>query len=163
MKYFTRTWWQRTYEGDCTDEEANKPFKDYSLHIKQIAPKLPSTLLALNEISLHDGLFKAVCLNSAAKSVSMTLRCGDLQVGYFDLYLNYENALVIDNTVAGLDSIMNNQKYEIIYDEVGILEENRFEHGVLIYPEGELIIQFSDFTFSRRDVANRDSPLLISG
>ncbi len=83
MKFFTPAW----HSGALDSVGPDTAFEDYRRHLAPLLPHLPPDVQTLANTNLHDGLL--FYLASGADSLEMTLRCGDLQVGYFDLVLNY--------------------------------------------------------------------------
>lgn len=155
MKFFTKTWFKRFLAGNCTDEEVAKLFETYSAHIKSISLQFTPELVELHQISLHDALFKELACDSERKNISLVLRCGDLQTGYFDLHLEYKNAEIASNPFVELRSIIGNKKHEIMYDEIDVIDKDKYEHAFLVYPECEITVKFSNLVLRRYPMPDR--------
>ena len=133
MKYFTSAW----ARGELEDE-AGTAFADYKKHLASLLPKLPPDVLTLaTNSNLHDGMLLQNVLDTEQATLLLTLRCGDLQVGYFDLELHYLHVLSPPAT-EGLAKLVANPSRgdlhhsESLYDEVDI-EGDVFVHRILFY------------------------------
>jgi hypothetical protein len=149
MRYFTRAW----CAGECPDEEAAAVVAAYEQHLDEISPHLTPELHALSRISLHDAHFKAVDFDQPMRQLRLVLRCGDRQVGYFDLSLRYDDVTIVDKTPKGIVALANDPRAEVLYDEVGLFGEAHFEHRLILWPDGEVALQFSALTLARADVS----------
>ena len=154
MRYFTRAW----CTGEYADAEAMTVVAAYAHHLDGITPRLPPDLRALSRVSLHDGRFRAVAFDPSARHLALLLRCGDHQRGYFDLSLIYDDVILLDEAPHGLAALVNDPQAEILYDEVNLLDQDRFEHRLLLWPAGEVTIQFAGLTLTRADVPSRHAP-----
>ena len=120
---------------------------------------MPAEVAALaNDLSLHDARFKTVAVDYDSGNLKLRLRCGDLQHGYFDLSLDYEGAEMIDATPRGISALMGPPTAEVLYDEIDVTDDGRFEHDMRLWPDGELVVRFSNLTLARDDVPSRDAP-----
>jgi len=106
-------------------------------------------------VNLHDGRFRAATLRSPSGVLEMHLRCGDLQVGYFDLDLTYRSVNLSEAEVAELAAAVNLPETEVLYDEVDLGPEGSFVHRLLLWPRGELVIPFADLALRRRPTRSR--------
>src|SRR5207248_7275733 len=67
--------------------------KAYSQHLEGLRGILPARVLELARLpGVDDGLIVQVSHDRAGCVLRLTLRCGDLQMGYYDLALTYEGA-----------------------------------------------------------------------
>ena len=84
MKYFT---------DGLTDEQWLANQAAYRARIEEIMPQLSPELrkLATYDINLHDGLIRGITLDRTARNLTVSLRCGDHQNGYFDVDLAYSD------------------------------------------------------------------------
>ena len=150
MRFFTRAW----CTGELDDRSFEEALGDYWRHVAEISPRLsPTTRLLAQHLNLHDARFKSVIVEPDSRRAELHLRCGDLQVGYFDLTLMYGNASVAE-VERGSDSvaiIVSDHRTEILYDEVTIAEDGFIEHNLLCWPQGEICIRYSDLSVSVRD------------
>jgi hypothetical protein len=155
MRYFTRAW----CIGDLSEEESDAIIAAYRGHITAIAPLIPSGILELSQRwALHDARFKAVQFDHPTGSLYLRLRCGDLQYGYYDLLLHYTGATLIDHTLTGLPNLVRATGTEVLYDEIDVSGDGRFEHRMILWPKGEFAVSCAQFAFSIVSVASRDVP-----
>ena len=136
MKYFTEAW-----HGETNDAASNAVFGKYRQHLAHLLPHLPPDVQTLaTRTNLHDGLLHRLVADPQQASLSLTLRCGDLQVGYFDLELHYFQVLFTPSLTEDLAGLIANpsnddlhyygRRSEALYDEVD-MEEDWFVHRIL--------------------------------
>jgi hypothetical protein len=129
-QYFTRNW----YAGD-DDADRTITVEAYWRHVDAIADRLPPTVRTFaREVNLHDGRFRAVTFTPSTGVLEMKLRCGDLQVGYFDLNLKYIGVHLPDTALAQLIAPVNNPTAEILYDEIDLGDDGRLVHRLALWP-----------------------------
>lgn len=151
MRYFTRSW-----REEYNDERAGEVIRAYHSHLDEIEPQLtPELVILARQVSLHDGLFKEFEYDVASALLRMRLRCGDLQVGYFDLRLRYEGAALVAGYTPELRSAVRDPETEILYDEVDVADDGEFAHRMLLWPRGEMDIRFRELSLSHTPVADR--------
>jgi len=92
------------------------------------------------------------------RELFLRLRCGELQYGYYDLLLHYAEAAVIDHTPYGLPNLAAAAGVEVLYDEIDVSDDGRFEQRMILWPSGEFAVSCAQFTFSLVPVASRDAP-----
>ncbi len=123
MKYFTPAW----HRGDLDDKTSSKVPQDYKRHVADILFSLPPEVRRLaTRINIHDGLLREVAVNLEQGTLRLTLRCGDLQVEYFDLELEYEQVDFVPELTEALRKLavarLNLPKFRssnsALYDEV---------------------------------------------
>lgn len=153
MKYFTAEW----HRGDLSDADCTAVQEAYSKEIATLRPHLPPALVTLVDTNLHDGRFRRVVFDHASKELTFELRCGDLQVGYFDLDLAYRGVDLDERRLSELIHLANGPRVEILYDEVGV-EGESFVHRYLFWPYRELDIGFRALSLQATPVRNRDIP-----
>lgn len=137
MKYFTEAWL-----SDEMDNEAQWAVaKEYQRHLAALMPHLPPDVQTLaTSVSLHDGLLSRAVADREQAALRLTLRCGDNQVGYFDLDLHYHQVLFTPEAVENLAGLIANPSLEDLhyvhrcseakYDELDMEGEN-FVHRIL--------------------------------
>ena len=139
MKYFTPA----RHSGDFDDEASDRAFEDYQRHLASLLPNLPLEVQRLaTSINIHDGLLWKVAANLEQESLRLVLRCGDLQVGYFDLELEYQQVDFVPELTAALQklSIVRLEQpsapypNEALYDEVD-QEDDFLVHRILFWHE----------------------------
>jgi len=155
MRYFTRAW----VDGDLTEEESDTVVRVYRRHLEVIASRLPPGVLELSQRwSLNDALFKIVQFDHVNQQLLLRLRCGELQYGYYDLSLHYTGATVIDHTPYRLSGLVATAGVEVLYDEIDVTGDDRFEQRMILWPSGEFAVSCERFAFSLVPVASRDAP-----
>lgn len=139
MKFFSREW----AIGELPDRESNEVIAAYERHLDGLMPQLPASVRCLaRELNLHDALIRRVVHDRAGRELRFELRCGDNQIGYFDLDLSYMGAIVDQADVAALQLAARNPATNVWYDEVDVTGDGAFLHRVLFYPERECEIMF---------------------
>jgi hypothetical protein len=138
MKYFTREW----ASGMLSERKWESVYPRYRRHIANILPLLPDNIARLEtEIIIHDGLIRGVAVNRKPGTLSLELRCGDLQVGYYDLNLHYSGVAFSKLDLSTLATVARDPDTECLYDELDI-ENKQYVHRILFYPAGEIEIIF---------------------
>lgn len=123
MNYFTTEW----LHSD-TDEH---PAEKYQEHLAPLLPQWPPDVQALAvRISLHDGLIRELSWDMEQATLFLRLRCGDLQVGYFDLDLHYSGVLFSLPALESLAALKTDKVGESLYDEMDE-EDGLFVHRIL--------------------------------
>jgi len=123
MNYFTPAW----HSGNV-DEHPGKAYKE---HLAPLLPQWPCDVQRLaTRISLHDGLIRELSWNTDEATLFLRLRCGDLQVGYFDLNLHYSGVLFPPLGLESLAVLKSDKVGSALYDELD--EEGKcFVHRIL--------------------------------
>lgn len=123
MNYFTPAW----HSGNLDDETCSKMAWDYKQHLANILPSLPPEVQTLaTSINIHDGLLWKAEADPEQGLLRLALRCGDLQVGYFDLELEYQQVDFAPElikalrrlSVVNLEQLSTPYPNEALYDEV---------------------------------------------
>ncbi|MBV9495425.1 MAG: DUF4085 family protein [Acidobacteria bacterium] len=132
MRFFTRSW----SEGELSDAEFEAAISDYRDHVATLLDRLSAPLRRLaTDLSMHDAIVKNV--QRAERSLSLSLRVGDRQRGYFDLDLRYEDV----SSLRGMAAVGS----EVLQDEVDIDDDGAFVHRFL-FDVGEMVVSFRDVT-----------------
>ena len=89
MRFFTLDWFR-----DADDYDVFLPvFERYRRHLEAMRGVLPPEVLELAVLpGVDDGLIVEVHHVRSQGMLLLILRCGDLQMGYYDLVLTYEGA-----------------------------------------------------------------------
>ncbi len=154
MKFFTPAWHSGELDGDGPDTA----FEDYRRHLAPLLPNLPPDVQRLASTNLHDGLLFHLVTDK--DELKMTLRCGDLRVGYFDLVLDYFGVLPSADFLETLTQIApvpsrraadHNTRYsQALYDEIDI-DGEWIIHRILFTSNNsyhELTVRFKDLALS---------------
>ncbi|HLP85143.1 MAG TPA: hypothetical protein VK157_12400 [Phycisphaerales bacterium] len=151
MKFFTRDWCQ----GKMTDEEAEAVILRYQRHLDKL--DLPASIRELASLNPHDACILDAQHEPREGTLRLRLRCGDLQIGYFDATLTFTQAGLTSVDAATLARARYPAKFDIIYDEVDKVAGDAFEYRLLLHPTGEVLIGFKHVTIVRRPVADREA------
>jgi hypothetical protein len=154
MKYFTREWcW-----GDLDDDQAEKVSKNYDRYLDSIRSSLPFALKLLgNNINLHDGIVKKVKVFGVKKSLGLSGIFGDLEIGYFNLSVEYRN--IHDLDLDWITGVFQRKKVEIIRDEIEVVKSGdvpRFFHRLIFSNKSEFQICFGDCSFQIESAHQKD-------
>lgn len=123
-------------------------------HVEQMREILPESLIRFMDQDLvDDGLIVQVDHNREAQKLVLKMRCGNLQVGYYDLVITYKQAIITPDHDITLASIARSQEYNVEvhredgtsyfaksnwYDvfahELDITSEGYYEHRILFNP-----------------------------
>jgi hypothetical protein len=149
LKFFTRGW----VHGDMTDEDAESVAPAYWQHLDAI--DLPQTVRNLATLNPHDAYILDVENEPHANFLRLRLRCGDLQVGYFDASLSFSGVTIAPEQAAILANARRPAEIEILYDEIDCAESGAFEYRLLLHPVGQVAFYFTDVAIARHPVADR--------
>ena len=118
----------------------------------RLVARLPRGLAMLDEAggehSLHDGRivsasFEGECLSLVIRGYDWTT---DLPVAPRQFVLHYEQAAPTAGSREELMATLGDAEAEILYGELDLLDHERFEHRLLLWPPrlGEIAIGFAD-------------------
>ena len=149
MKFLTRDWYDAGHDDDT--------YFAYRRYLTGISAGLEAAVLALALSDLHDARFLTVAHDFQARRLTLRLRIGFRRIGYADLHLRYEGVEVsaIDGDP---DALLADRQTEVIYHEVAVRDDGRYEHRLLLAPRGELTIAFDGLDISQRGVEHRAVP-----
>ena len=145
-------WFDREFvTGGLSDDEWTARQANFAAYLAEIRPQLADgaeQLLA--SVHLHDGQV-AEWTYEPGVSFVMRVLAGDRQRGYEWLTLAYGDATLADTTEGDLRRWWNADEIpnEIIEEEVDHLGDHRYEHRMLLGPDGEVAVQFSTLTVDR--------------
>ena len=161
MKFFTPAW----HSDDLDGEGLDTAFDDYRQYLAPLLPRLPPDVQTLASTNLHDGLLFS--LGGDVNFLGMTLRCGDLQVGYFDAALDYFAVLQSAEFIKTLEELapVPSRKAvdpiarycQALYDEIDV-DGEWIIHRVLFTAHGsyqELTVRFKELVLSTHGRAKR--------
>jgi hypothetical protein len=140
MKFFTLDWYHTPIdEADAV--HFRRAYDSYAAHLELMRGVLPDSVLALARLSgMDDGLVVSVRHERAVRRLRLTLRCGDLQVGYYDLILDYEEASLSPPDEWTLARVARSTRsdarydYDLAYHEIDRSEDGQIEHRLLFHP-----------------------------
>ncbi len=123
------------------DAEAERVPAAYLAHFSALGPTVPDAARRLTkEVSLHDGLLRGVERGSGR--LELLLRAGDQQVGYFDAWLQYDEAGIDEADAQFLKSAIGRRDIELLYDEFDA-HETGWVHRLLFSPYHEVSVRFA--------------------
>jgi hypothetical protein len=149
MKFFTRNW----LGGDMSDEQANAIAPAYRRHLETL--DLPQPLRDLVALNPHDARILGVDHDPSANTLTVRLRGGDLQAGYFDARLHFAGVSIRPADAAALARA----GVEILYDEVDRPAPGGYEYRLLLHPTGEVAFHFNNVAIARHPVTDRRAAL----
>lgn len=140
MKFFTLDIYHKGYLGTGEDPLVTAG-RRYAQHREQMKGILPAEVLALAELpGVDDGLVIEVVHDREQRVLTLTMRCGDLQIGYYDLVLTYEDASITADHEWNLAQIARTtetdrvHRSDVAYHEVDRTEDGQVEHRILFHP-----------------------------
>ena len=145
MQFFTRAW----LAGELTDEEYASSLSGYHQHLANISAHLSSQVREfIKVVDLHDGLIRKIVIDHTEKTLGLDLRCGNLQVGYYDVDIQYRGIQLGRPVVAILAGVAQAEG-EILSDELDIVDDGGFEHRIIFDSYEEISILFGDLVFKK--------------
>jgi hypothetical protein len=91
---------------------------------------------------VHDGLIRSVTVDRTRQVLELQFRCGDREIGYFDLALFYFQVRMENRDLSELKGIAEDPKSEALYDEVDVGKSGARAHRILFWPYREIVIEF---------------------
>ena len=77
------------------------------------------------------------------RSLTLQIFCGDNQIGYRRLTLQYEGHIELAGAdLHQLAAWLDEPETEMLYDEIDVIAQDRFEHRHLLWPNGEFGVRF---------------------
>jgi len=117
---------------------------------------LPTPVMMLSKVNPHDAYLVGMEHSQEYSRLTLRLRCGDLQRGYSDVTLAFSQVAVDLATLDTLLRAVRPASVEVLYDEVDRSGES-FVYRLLLYPDGEVSIQFQWVDIAERPVADREA------
>lgn len=187
MKFYTLerydAWYTYDEEGDIVPlQDADR---EYTGRIESLRGVLSPDLIELATLEhVDDALIVEAHYSNALKRLTLVLRCGDLQVGYFDLVLTYKDAFLREGdltTIARLARARSRfnslapstgqmrrlQRKSINYlrytpdlyrYELDVTEDGLIEHRFLFHPRYWFAIRCKSLEWEKIDNNDRDFP-----
>lgn len=161
MKYFTLAWYRQQHE---TEEDYRSILDDYTRHLEAIRGVLSDDLLALaNLTGVEDGLIIEARHDREQRRFTLTLRCGDLRMGYYDLVLTYKEAEITQPDewiLARIARRTTDFGDEIASHELDVTPDGRIEHRLLFHPGRWFAIRCRTLQWEKVNQSNRELPFL---
>lgn len=140
-------------------------------HLDEMRGVLPDHVLELATLQgVDDGLIVEVRHDKIERVLHLTLRCGDLQMGYYDLILTYKDADISPKHEKLLAKFARttidpgHYDAEICRFEVDLTEDGRIEHRIEFYVEGPddwIAIRCRSLYWEKVSRPNRELPVLL--
>ena len=165
MNYFT----SELYENDCDEVGPLKAAYDaYLSRIRKLESVRPSDVWTIADpYFVHDALVCRVKLDRTKKSLELVLRCGNLQIDYFDLVLNYEDAIMSNDSEFALACVARATETCTLFwghccyvHELDCTEDGGFKHSLLFHPGLYFTIDCSSLRWERVAQSDRNLPKL---
>jgi hypothetical protein len=145
MKFFTREW-----AGKAVP-------KAYQAHLSKLLPRMPATVRAPAQgVNIHDGRLRAATLDRAHHTLTLSMRCGDNRVGYFDLELVYYEAVLSDGDVVALREVSRDLEAEAQYDELDLTDAGAWLHRMTFWRDHEVAVSFERLALRLEPMPNRE-------
>lgn len=166
MKFFTVAVYRAWYYPHSYPAEYNRmdTVRQYQSYLESLRGVLPSHVLALAHLAgTDDGLIVKASHNRDTQILEVTLRCGDLIMGYYDLVLHYEDAEISPQHERILAHTARTTKSERVHEsdlwvhEIDISENGRFVHR-LFFHSVWFEISCRDLQWEKVERQNRSLP-----
>ncbi|MCB9893851.1 MAG: hypothetical protein H6839_05360 [Planctomycetes bacterium] len=138
MRFLNRKW----VDGGYDEETTYLYLGVYLRHLEDIAPDAPTNVRVLGAISQGHNLIGSrvavTSLDAEARSFHLVLRIQTIEGDRFmDIrYTGVDPDAVDEHAFDGVDYVLT--------DELDVCPGDRFEHRILLSPDGEFVIQFDD-------------------
>ena len=171
MKYFTLETYLAHPDWDADDESQDRWLATlkaeaaaYERRLNELKGRLPDNLMAIAPAwHVDDALVSRVCFDKANGWLLLTLRCGNIPDGYFDLTLRYEGVDISEDHLRVLSDIACNTSCtqfdnDAYVHELDLLDNGRVEHRFLFYPGMWFAIRCDRMSWERTERRNRTLP-----
>jgi hypothetical protein len=153
MKFFTRQW----CDGELSDEDADAMPTAYRAHLIALRSRMPATLRAFAQgINIHDGRVRGIALDRTRARLTISMRCGDNQVGYFDLDITYSGVSLREADRLALRKLGRKTDIEALHDEVDVSSPGAWVHRMLFSDYQEVSVAFEHFGMRLEPMAGRE-------
>src|SRR6267142_3705339 len=163
MRFFTLEF----YRSEIDEAGARQVFGRYSQHLEHMKGVLPEEVIALGRLGgVDDGLVVSVCRDVSHGKLRLIMRCGDLQMGYYDLALEYEDVGILpehDQTLAWIARTTKTDgrhACDVAYHEVDQASNGQIEHRILFHPGVWFAVRCRILRWQRIERPNRSIPRL---
>jgi len=139
VKWLTREW----HRGDLSDAEGEAVLPAYRKHLAEIADRLPDRFRVLAEaggsVTLHDGRF--VLAGTTGPDLQLNISTRDYSFEprspepLLLVHLCYRNFELVNLSLEQFLWRALEPRTEILYCEADALEDGRFEHRMLLWPD----------------------------
>lgn len=162
MKYFTLA----SYHAEDDDfSKQQRVDQKYLRHLDEMEGVLPADVLALARLKgVEDALVVKVRHDRVRRVLSLTLRAGYNQIGYYDLVLTYQGAEITPEDEQTLALVARTTRgawrheSDLVRHELGKAEDGRIEHGLLFHPGRAFTIRCDALVWVRLPRPGRSFP-----
>jgi hypothetical protein len=146
MNFFTHVEFDRE---DLNDKAVRAIFERYARHLKRLKGFLSNHVLELAILEgIDDGLVVSVKQDMRKRTLTLTLRCGNLQIGYYDLRLKYRGVEVSDGDMRLIRHLQRVSRYRwecLTYHELDKTKDGLIEHRFQFYGSSNAV-PFQEFS-----------------
>jgi hypothetical protein len=143
--------------------------ESYERHLDGLGHLLPPSIVELAKLPrLEDALIAAIIIDTVNRRLRLTLRCGDLVTGYFDLSLTYYDVEMSemdrDQLVFLARSTVDSGEFQADFyrHEIDGTQDGKIEHRLEFFVFGRPNVWFSikcrEISWSIEDRPSRDLP-----
>jgi hypothetical protein len=152
MKFFTKSF----YTGRLTEKEFANKIIQYQENLHSIDPFITDEIKKfIKEVNVHDALTKKICINRNPGDLRLELRCGDLQVGYYDVHVSFKEVKISDVVINRWREILNDKDVEILADEINLTEKGKFSYGLIFSSYKDICFEFENLKFIKNGCKGR--------
>ena len=137
----------------------------YNQHMEDLKRLLPQEINELADVALlDDGLVLKVDHDRGKKILKLTLRCGNLQIDYYDIVITYNGAKITPKHDRMLAEIAKSTKgfsgygHDIHFHEFSVAKSGRITHRFLFNPGVQFAISCKSLTWKKVPRKNRKYP-----
>jgi ribA/ribD-fused uncharacterized protein len=146
MRFFTHKYYFGSSEAGYRDVWAR-----YRRHLEEMEAVLPPEVVEVARLpSMDDGLVVQVEHDRKRGVLTLVMRCGDLQVGYYDLTVRYEGARITPKDEWHL-AVAAREGGDLAYHEVDRTEDGAIVHRLLFHPGLEVDVRCHTLVWERVD------------
>ena len=150
---------------DNNEIDYSLAFDAYSNNLEALKEVLPASVIELaNLSSFDDGLIAAIRHDRILRKLTLTLRCGHDQMGYYDLVLSYEGAEISKTDEWKLACLAKmskgNKAPDVACHEVDASNVGEVEHRILFHSGKWFAIRCQHLEWERINVPDRELPIV---
>ncbi|WP_374010556.1 ankyrin repeat domain-containing protein [Leifsonia sp. LS-T14] len=136
-------------------EEDLDRIKAYNAYIDKVRPTLPASVLALLEVSVHDG--SVVEWIEADGVIELTFIADNTVESLSRITLRFFGAFAVANDRDDIATLrLLDGHTELLSNEFDVLDSGAFRYQILVTPTGELAITFTDVEIHRSQATTEE-------
>lgn len=161
MKFLTKEIYDSWYSNHEDDRPLGAAYKAYQATVRNASAAWPERVRALAELrGVDDGLVVEVHHLRSLNRLILVLRCGHLQMGYYDLVLSYYDAEISPEHELTLARIARSSREEVFEQELEVAEDGRIVHRLMFHPGDWFAISCRELDWTSISRPNRELPQL---